>query len=139
MNEQDNVALIRKVYAAFAAGEVKTILDNVSDDAGWINYGPETIPYAGSRSGKAQIREFFQAIGVSTTSGTVIPEKFITQGDNVVAIGRYRATVRTTGANIDTPVVHVFTVRDGKIARWEGFSDSALVAEAHTGRAAAGR
>ena len=139
MNEQDDIGLIRKIYAAFGAGDVKTILDNVSDDAKWINHGPDTIPYAGSRSGKTQIREFFQAIADSTIGGKVIPENFVAQADTVVATGRYKATVRDTGLDIDTPIAHLFTVRNGKVVTWEGFSDSARVAEAHTGRAAAAR
>jgi ketosteroid isomerase-like protein len=139
MNEQDNVRLIQKIYAAFGAGDVQTILDSVADDAQWINHGPATIPYAGSRSGKKQIREFFQAIADSTTGGKVITENFVAQADAVVATGRYTARVRDTGADIDTPIAHLFTVRNGKVARWEGFSDSAKVAEAHTGRAATAR
>ena len=139
MNKQDNTTLIRNIYAAFGAGDVKTILESVSDDAKWINHGPPAIPYAGSRSGKMQIKEFFQAIADSTTGGKVIPEQFIKEGDTVVATGRYQATVRNTGAEIDTPIAHLFTVRGGKVVRWEGFSDSARVADAHTGRAAAGR
>lgn len=52
------------------------------------------------------------------------------------AIARYTAKVRSTGAKIDTPVAHIFTVRNGKVTRWIGFSDSAAVAAAHTGAAA---
>ena len=57
----------------------------------------------------------------------------------VVGVAPERPTVRDTGANIDTPIAHLFTVRNGKVVRWEGFSDSARVAEAHIGRAAAAR
>jgi len=138
MNEQDNIGIIRKIYVAFGAGDVQTILDAVTDDAAWINHGPATIPYAGSRSGKAQVREFFQAIADATTRAKVIPENFVAQGDVVVATGRYQATVRDTGAAIDTPLAHFFTIRNGKIARWEGFSDSAQVAAAHSMGKAAG-
>jgi hypothetical protein len=139
VNDQDNVGLIRRVYTAFEAGDVQTILDSVADDAAWINHGPATIPYAGSRSGKTQILEFFRIIADTTTGGRIIPDTFVAQGDAVVATGRYRATACDTGAEIDTPVVHLFTVRNGKIVRWEGFSDSAKVAEAHAkGEGAAG-
>ena len=48
MNEQDNIGLIRKIYAAFGTGDVQTILDSVADGADWINHGPVTVPYAGS-------------------------------------------------------------------------------------------
>jgi ketosteroid isomerase-like protein len=137
MNEQANIELIRKVYAAFAAGDAPTILANIADDAPWINYGPSSVPYAGSRAGKAQIVEFFQAIANSTTGGVVEAEEFIAQGDNVVATGRYKATVQNTGIEIDSPIAHVFTVQNGTIVKWVGYSDSAQVAAAHTGVAAA--
>jgi uncharacterized protein len=139
MNPQDNVAVIRRTYDAFAAGDVKAILENVAEKAEWINHGPEAIPYAGSWPGKARIRDFFRAIGESTTGGKVMADNFVAAGDAVVVTGRFLASVRNTGAEIDTPIAHVFTVRDGKITRWEGFSDTARVADAHKGKAAAGR
>ncbi len=52
----------------------------------------------------------------------------------VVVTGRYRATVRSTGAEIDTPIAHLFTVRNGKIEKWVGFSDSAQVADRTPGK-----
>jgi len=133
MPEQDNISLIRKIYSAFSSGDVQTILANVGGNAQWVNYGPQTVPYAGDFTGR--IQGFFQAIGGSTTDGKVIPDKFIAQGDYVVAIARYTATVRGTGAHIDTPVAHIFTVSGGKVTSWTGFSDSAAVAAAHTSAA----
>lgn len=138
MNEQENVALIRKMYAAFSAGDVQTLLDNIADTAEWINHGPESIPYAGRRSGKKQIREFFEAIGDTTMGAKVTPGDFVASGDNVAVTGRYTARVRNTGSDIDTPVAHLFTLRNGKVTRWEGYSDTAHVADAHTAKAGAG-
>ena len=134
MAEQENITLIQKIYAAFSTGDIQTILDNVGPNAEWINHGPETIPYAGNFTGR--IPAFFKAIGESTTEGKVVADKFIAQGDGVVSIARYTAKVRGTGAKIDTPVAHIFTVRSGKVTSWIGFSDSAAVAAAHTGTAA---
>ena len=136
MNEQDNIGIIRSVYAAFAAGDAATILGHIADNAPWINYGSPSVPYTGERAGKAQIMEFFQAIAGSTTGGEVVADTYLANGDTVVTLGRYRATVRSTGVAIDVPIVHVFTLRDGKITRWEGFSDTEKVARAHALRAA---
>jgi ketosteroid isomerase-like protein len=47
--------------------------------------------------------------------------------------------VRNTGAEIDSPIAHFFTVRNGMIEKWVGYSDSAQVADAHTGKAAVAR
>jgi len=129
MAPEDNVALIRTIYSAFATGDVKAILENVSPNAQWVNHGPQSIPYAGDFTGR--ISEFFQAIGQSTTGGKVTPQKFIAQDDTVVSIGRYTASVSNGGAQIDTPVAHIFTVSGGKVASWTGFSDTAAVAAAH--------
>jgi len=137
MTDQDNVQLIRKLYDAFGRGDIQTILDNVAPGAGWNNYGPESVPYFGSRKGHAQIVEFFQAIGATTTGGRVDAESFIASGGKVVALGRYSATVRSNGLKIDTPIAHIFTIQDGKITAWEGFSDTAHVAAAHAAAAGA--
>ncbi len=138
MNEQSNISLIRNMYQAFGAGDVQSILSNIDSDAEWTNHGPATIPYAGSWYGYPRIREFFKAIADSTTKAEVVPENFIAADDTVVVTGRYRATVRDTGAEIDTPIAHLFTIRNGKVVKWVGYSDTAAVAEAHRGRAAAG-
>jgi ketosteroid isomerase-like protein len=101
MAEEDNIGLIRTIYSAFGAGDIKALLENVSANAQWVNYGPETIPYAGDFTGR--IKELFQAIGQSTTDGKVIPQKFIAQDESVVAIARYTASVRNTGAQLEEP------------------------------------
>src|SRR5581483_7522235 len=129
MNEQANIALIQTLYTAFSTGDIQTILDNVDPNADWTNYGPETIPYAGNFKGR--IAQFFQAIGDSTTGGKVVAERLIAQDDTVVSLGRYTATVRSTGSKIDTPVAHLFRVQYGKVTSWIGFSDTATVAAAH--------
>ena len=131
MNEQANTEVIRSTYEAFNKGDMIAILSHIAEDAKWNNQGPLNVPYAGSYNGKAEIPRFFQAIAESTTGGQVVAEEFIAQGDRVVAIGRYRATVRGTGAQIDSPIAHVFTVRDGLIVTWDGFSDTAKVSAAH--------
>lgn len=134
MAEHENISLVQTLYAAFSKGDIQTILNHVEPNTEWINYGPATIPYAGNYTGR--IPAFFQAIGGSCTDGKVVGERFIAQGDSVVATGRYTATVRSTGAKIDTPVAHVFTIQNGKVTSWIGFSDTAAVAAAHTGTAA---
>ena len=133
MSAQDNLEWIQRIYAAFGAGDIPRILSSIADDAEWIEHGPRSIPYAGIRSGKQKIGEFFQTIGNSITDVIVTPERFVAQGDVVVMIGSHKATVRRTGAQIDTRIAHVFTLLDGKIVRWEGFSDTAQVAAAHIG------
>jgi uncharacterized protein len=132
MNEQANIDIIRSIYAAFNAADGPGIMSLIAEGASWHNQGAANVPYSGSYNGKTEIPRFFQAIAESTTGGEVVAEEYIAQGERVVALGRYRATVRDTGAQIDCPIAHVFSVRDGKVVSWEGYSDTAQVAAAHT-------
>jgi ketosteroid isomerase-like protein len=135
--DQDNSAVVRKMYTAFGQGDLQTLLDSVTETTEWINHGPSSIPYAGKYRGRAEIRRFFEAIASSTNGGKVTANTYMTSGDVVAVLGRYSATVKDNGAPIDVPIAHFFTVQNGKVTRWEGFSDSAAVAAAHTSRAAA--
>jgi uncharacterized protein len=130
---KDDLGLIQEVYAAYAQGNSQFILDHVTDDVDWINEGPDSIPYAGTFKGRKDVQRFFESIGTSVDNGRVTAEDWIAQGDKVVSTGRFTATVKKSGRRIDVPIAHVFTVRNGKIARWVGYADTARVAEAYAG------
>src|SRR4051812_1873592 len=123
--EDANTALIQKMYAAFGNGDVQTLLANVAPNAEWVDYGPPSVPYFGDFTGR--VEDFFRAIGGSTHGGNVAIEQYIAAGDTVVARGRYTATVNTTGTKIDSPILHLFTIRDGKVTSWKGYGDTAAV------------
>jgi len=133
MDDNTNTLLIQKLYAAFNSGDMNTVLASVSPDAEWIDFGPSAVPYFGDFTGRMQ--EFFKAIAESNSGGSVSISRYIAAGDAVVAEGRYRTTVRSTGATIDEPIVHIFTIRDGKITSWRGHGDTAAVLAAHTTKA----
>lgn len=139
MNEQENIALVKKLYDAFASGDIRTILDHVTDDIKWSSPGPETIPYSGDRTGPAQVREFFdQLVGTQQNVNLTI-DQFIAQGDAVATLGRYTGNVKATGEPFDSVVGHFFTIRGGKVIRWIGLSDTAHAAAAYTRASAVGR
>lgn len=129
---QSNTAVIQNVYTAFNRGDIQTVLTNVESNAEWVNFGPGIVPYFGTFTGR--ITDFFQAIGGSTNNGNVAVDRYLDAGESVITEGRWTATVKDTGAPIDARIVHVFTLRNGKISSWRGYSDTAAVAAAHTRR-----
>jgi uncharacterized protein len=139
MNEQENVALVRKLYDAFARGDVETILNHVTDDTEWSNPGPATVPYFGDRRGPTQVREFFDRLIGTQENPNLTIDQLIAQGDTVAALGRYSGTVKATGKPFDSVVGHFFAIRGGKVARWIGLGDTANAAAAYTGASEAGR
>ena len=53
--------------------------------------------------------------------------------ENVVVLARYTAINKATGKPLNVRVAHHFTVRGGRIVRFEQFVDTALVRDAMTG------
>lgn len=138
MNEQQNTALVRTLYDAFARGDVETILDNLTGDVEWIQDGPTVIPYAGKKTGPTQVRQFFDALGGTQDNMKLTIDHFIAQGDQVATLGRYAATVKATGQKFDVRVGQFFTIRDGKVSRWIGTGDATDVVAAYSSSSAAG-
>jgi ketosteroid isomerase-like protein len=56
--------------------------------------------------------------------------EFIASGERVVSLGTYAATFKTTGRHMNTPYAHVWTVRNGRITRFDQFVDTLKVQEA---------
>jgi uncharacterized protein len=139
MNEQENTALVKKLYEAFARGDIQTILDHVTEDVQWSNPGPSIVPYFGDRTGLGQVREFFDHLVGTQENVNLTINQFIAQGDAVATLGRFMGNVKATGKSFDSPVGHFFTIREGKVARWIGLGDTANVAAAYSTAAAASR
>ena len=50
-------------------------------------------------------------------------------GGTVAAVVRYTGTGKATGKALDLPVVHIWDIRDGKLARFRQFIDTVKFAE----------
>ena len=137
MSDQPNVALVLSVYDAFRRGDIAAILNRLDPQGDLIFDGPSTIPWAGNRHGREDWAKFFQVIGENLDEIRVTMEPFAVQGDNVVAAGRYQARVKLTGKRIDSPLVHLWTIRNAKVVRCQELTDTATEAAACTAGAAA--
>ena len=115
MTDQSNVAVVLGVYDAFRRGDLAAILSTLDPQADLSYEAPASIPWAGQFRGSDGWTKFFQAIGGALDAITLTMEPFAAQGEHVAVAGRYQATVRKTGKRIDSPLVHLWTVRNGKI------------------------
>ncbi|WLI89308.1 nuclear transport factor 2 family protein [Massilia sp. R2A-15] len=129
MDTKDTKQLIMSAYQLYKQKDIKGILALCKDDVEWVGPEVESLPFAGNYSGRAAVGDFFTKLDQSMEPLKFEPETFIAEGDKVVVIGSGRWHVKTTGVDYDSPWVHIFTVRDGKIARFEQHTNTA-VAEA---------
>jgi ketosteroid isomerase-like protein len=128
MSEQ-SIELVEGVYGAFARGDVPAVLGAFADDIEW--YEAEGMPYGGlHRGGEAVAQKVFGPITEDVEGFAVVPEEFMGSGGTVAAVVRYTGTGKATGKALDLPAVHIWDIRDGKVARFRQFIDTVKFAEA---------
>ena len=136
MADTANVQIVKDAYASFERGDIPALLNMLTDDVTWYLPGPPDIPSAGQRTGRDEVADFFVKLNESDEVLAFEPHAYFSDGDTVVVLGRYSARVRKTARITDFEWVHVFTIRDGRVAGWEEFYDTAAVVEAYRTEAA---
>jgi len=127
MSEQ-NVEFVNGVYGAFARGDVPAVLGAFADDIEWFE--AEGMPYGGLHRGpEAVAQNVFGPITEDIDGFALAIEEFLDSGESVAAVVRYTGTGKATGKALDVPAVHVWDVRDGKLARFRQFIDTVKYAE----------
>ena len=125
--EHPNVALVRRYYAALEARDLDTVVSLVSPEVDIFQ--TEELPWGGRFHGHEGLSEFFLTLVANITS-SVTTERIYAAGDDVVQIGRTAGTVNATGAEFDVAEVHILTVSDGQIVRFEARIDTPAMLEA---------
>jgi ketosteroid isomerase-like protein len=130
MSEQDNLEVVRNLYAAFGRADLEGILALLDPQVSWRTPGPPDLPTAGMRRGVSEVREFFGLLLTTFDVHDFRPADFLAQGDKVVVLGTSREGPKGTGRLVDFRWVHVFRLRGGAIVEFEEPADvSALVEE----------
>jgi ketosteroid isomerase-like protein len=104
----------------------------MSDDIVWVDPGdPSENPNGGTFKGKEAVLGWFGGLGASTDFKRFEPREYIAQNDKVVSLVYVEATARETGRAFAGDEAHVWTFRDGKLARFDIFLDTAAAAAAY--------
>ena len=123
--EQMNLEVVQRGYEALGRGDIAAVLDLMTDDVEWTLQGPSVIPFAGTRRGREAVGEFYSALGENLEFQQFEPREFVAQGDTVVVLGYERSLIKPTGRTIEHEWAHVYTLRDGRIAKGRFFEDTA--------------
>lgn len=122
-----NVDIISGLYEAFGRGDVPAVLGAMAPDIHWYEaegnpYMPSGEPFVGP---DAVLEELFMKLGGDFDGFTVTPHSYHDAGDVVVVEARYTGKSNHTGAPIDIQVCHLWTVRDGKITKFQQYVNTA--------------
>lgn len=114
----DPIETVRRIYAAFAAGDVPGVLAYLADDVEWEYGGTREIPWLEPLRGRAEVPRFFEALGALEMRRFEVKSLLVT-GDIVVALIDLDAVVRATGSAVqEVDEAHIWHFHDGKVVRF---------------------
>lgn len=132
LQKESNTQIIQRCYGYFLEGNIPALLNEVTDDITWTVPGPVNVmPWAGLRTGKAGVGEFFKIVKDSTEFTKFEPREYIAQGDRVVTLGFFEGRSKKTGRMSKSNFAMAFTLRNGKVSSFEEYSDTAAAVEAY--------
>ncbi len=125
-----NFEAVKAHYAGSDAKDIAAMMVPVTDTTEWrLTAG---APYAGDMVGAAAVIDRFEQIFRDWQQFDLKIEELIDGGDTIVATGVYNGVYRATGKTIAARVVHVWNMQDGKVLRFEEFTDTWLLHSAMT-------
>lgn len=120
-----NGDIIKALYAAFGRGDVPAVLGTFDPQIRWSEAEgflyEAGSPYIGPQ---AVAEGVFMRITSDVQDFTVHPGRYHDAGDTVVVEGRYKGTWKSTGTPVDAQFAHVWHLRDGKIVRFDQYTDT---------------
>jgi uncharacterized protein len=125
-NESDNIAVARRLYEA--RGNPEIIRQVLAPDVRWEVV--EGFPYSDVYLGLNGVFDFFTRLFSDFEDWRTEPSEFFETGDHVIAIGAYSAKAKATGKTFKARFAHVWTMRNGVIARLQQVADTAQLSRA---------
>ena len=102
----------------------------LSPDIVWKEPANPFNPAAGTRKGREGFLEWLNIGRESEEILVLQPKQFLTDNDTVAVVGYTKCLAKATGKSYETDFVHLVTLKDGKIIRFQEFFDTYAAAEA---------
>jgi ketosteroid isomerase-like protein len=127
--------VVRAYVDACNGDEVETVLGLLHPEIEL--HEADTLPGAVSAVGFEEVRRYLERFDTHWSSFNWEPLALEFAGDRALMRARLRLVGRKSGIEVDREWIYVFAVRDGKLARQDGFDqmDDARAAFGHGGAA----
>ncbi len=112
----ENVALVRSIIRAWNDRGDPSV-EAYHDEAEW-DFEGWTFDLHGTFHGTEGLGEMLEAVRSEWDDIRVHEEQYVEAGDKVAFFGRFSARRRRTGLEVSDSGTCIFTIRDGKVARF---------------------
>ena len=123
--------LIEGLYEAFARGDVPIVMSTMHREIEW--WEAENFIYADKnpyRGPESVLMGVFGRLASQWEGFAATPEEVLDAGDAVVACGHYTGKHRQTGREVRAQFAHVFRFKDGKVVKFQQYTDTAQFRDA---------
>jgi uncharacterized protein len=116
---EDNANLLRRFYESFNQGDLDSVLELCTEDVE-VYKDPEVVEMVAAFTprGQERVAQYLRGWLESWSDYQVRPQEFLQSGDDVVALTEARARGPNSQFEIEGEMADVFTLRDGRIARF---------------------
>jgi ketosteroid isomerase-like protein len=121
------VELVRAFYFAIAQGDVPGVLGLLHPQLEWTE--AEGFPYYSGTWTQPQevVEKLLAPLLRDWDNFSAVADDFIVEGDRVVSLGTYAGVSKATGKSMRAPFAHVWRVADGKLQRFDMYTDTLFV------------
>jgi ketosteroid isomerase-like protein len=121
---QRDLEKVQEIYDAYERRDLVSVFQLLAKDVEFLQ--STELPWGGHYTGHDEARQFLAILREHIDSRVVL-ERLIDAGDRVVAVGRTVGKACATNLEFDVPVVHVWTLQDGQVTRFEAYIDNATM------------
>ncbi len=125
MSEQ-NKKTVQEVYEAFGRGDIPFVIAALDPEVEW--WEAESFIYADNNpyvGPQAVLQGVFARIGEEWEGFTVTPKEVLDAGDSIIGQGYYAGKYCKTGREVHAQFAHVFTFQNGKVVKFQQYTDTA--------------
>jgi ketosteroid isomerase-like protein len=130
MSPHANVEIVQGIYAAFARRDIPAIVALLNPDVEWGEPSNPFNPAGGTRRGHEGFLEWIEIGRRSEDILLLEPRKMLVDEDSVAVVGFMRCRAIPTGKEYESDFVHVVTLKDGKVTKFQEFFDTYAAGEA---------
>jgi uncharacterized protein len=129
MSIQENVQIVKDLFAAMGRGDKQGLQALSAEDIEWIIPG-ENWPLAGTHRWHAGLADLLQKASEMLEISYPEPPEFVAQGDRVLVVGFATGKVKATNRTFEDHFVFAITVQNGKLTNIREYIDTQALARA---------
>ena len=119
---------VQEIYAEYARGNRAFALDALAPDVIWTSVADRpALPWGGTWRGRAGVEAYFAELDRLVAITAYAIERYVADGDCVVALARAEGRFHTTGEAVVLNKADVLRLEAGRIIEFREYYDSALL------------